>query len=1687
MEISALTKNILETSERAAGGQHNCYTKVNLLSNRQVVKKSSLIDSGSRKNLINYQTYLKFNGRNAPKLFEKTDNDELHSASGGVLKSLGYTKIETKIGTKTFYLEYEVLSNLCVGIILGEEALTQMGVKVDFSISPPIMLFKDGEQVNLASYSKSEGSIAMVLSGKLFVPAKSFQIADTKTDKNIFDGDFFFETKNEKSMDGLVNISRQKSRVPVFNDTDKPIILKAGEIVGHIHYLGEDNVTWYMSRDSVYNILSDPLSKEHTNPVVTRQNLNTPPTKIKHKKKKLGGTPRPTKFPDPIDNFKDLTDEQIIDKKLDLSKSNLSEDEKIKLKNIIIKHKRAFNLRNEIGLINNFTYDIKIKENADHVYRQPFQISPEQEKIMREMIKRLLKLGIISENKELYVPFLSPALLVAKKSGQGRLAVDYRQLNLQLLHCPSSFPTINGLFKKIGKILEGSDNGFLSSFDAVDSFFQVKLSDASKKLTSFTPYEGAIFYFERLPQGISTASSVLSFVMRDILKDLSPNVSSYVDDVILVDSNKNAHFITIEKVLEAFVKRGLQVKLETASFFCKEITFLGRKLYSNGKFGPLEKNITAIKNIKKPTNTSECKSIIGLLVWCQSFISHGSLRMGPINDCLKKQNFVDGKFTWTTAADKALENIKQQITSDPILTLPGDGKYHLFFDASSKGFGSILLNYHKNRWGIVGYSSRPTTLLESKLTSSSSLESLALDHALTHFRSILYGKKFYAYTDNSSLCDILKSTSYPPNKKVLNALTRIMEYPMTLTHVPAFQNGAADALSRLMRRTLEKITNGEPDGERFHLRVDRIIKDVHGDESLAPKNSLINFVGKIEHKKVKFVKNFVSYDPKMDNDKNNPLKSILKTKYDNKTTCPLFGNKTPEKHTKPADQTQKKSASTPQKSQMLRPLPTIKQHKTVTDLSVAGKRITRSTSSMDQDQQTPTPSTSKIDKPPTPNPAPAPSEKEPQATPPPAPKSNETPPIPPITVPEAKSNNDSTPQETAETEQNFNTDEHGQRRSMRARKEPDRLQVGIEEPRKKKGSMRAAFKVFMPTMQNSQNTKNYHREKVSEWQIQPTSTPRQPDAPRLPDIQKQPETPQPQHPPDNQPPQHQPHQDQIRPPNHDQPDITKNLTHRYFPENEDLFGENRPNLKFSDRFHGSIPQSVRTRIRELAKRKYKLSLNREDLRYSQMHDPRYRGIYMFLSDNYLPSDKIQSEKILHLSEQYLLCGGLLFFCPKLLKKHNMDPTGLRLKLVIPDDYIDFFIEYAHSKMAMVGHAGFIKSYYFLKSKYYIFSLADKLRNFIKSCLTCLQTKGIRINPRLGLPLNPTCTQATRPWTHIQLDHLDPFLGREKSNTIDPNTQIPYKRVLLIVDEFSKMVILRPCIGETAAETAKHLNDLFDDKGVIYNMVTDKAAGFTSQVLQILKNDFKFEHHIASSQSHHTVGTGETFVKEAKTILKSIILDNPELEIFPLLPKIQFRMNTAPRQSFKEMTPFKIVHGYDPIDPLEAQLGIENMGLNDNFPVEKSDISQFHSERHSYVNNLLKKHINRYKYEHDSRLKSTVNFKIGDLCLVHATGKNAEDSNVSKKLKRKFRGPFKIVFLTDYHCVLADIKTLDIVGDMIPLRSLVKIDPQVGISDNFNKGPEINVTLNTTGKIRYHKNKYQTLYSVNGKKSDTIWI
>ena len=140
---------------------------------------------------------------------------------------------------------------------------------------------------------------------------------------------------------------------------------------------------------------------------------------------------------DKDDPCRTMTDEEILDKYIDLSNSDLTSDEKDTLMNIIKEHKQAFSLRDEIGQCPNIKIDIDVIDDSPFFFR-PFPIHEEDKPIMDRYMTKLVSLGILTKKNTTHT---SPVMLVARKGTKNkRPVVDFRLLNTRImrrlpLHC----------------------------------------------------------------------------------------------------------------------------------------------------------------------------------------------------------------------------------------------------------------------------------------------------------------------------------------------------------------------------------------------------------------------------------------------------------------------------------------------------------------------------------------------------------------------------------------------------------------------------------------------------------------------------------------------------------------------------------------------------------------------------------------------------------------------------------------------------------------------------------------------------------------------------------------------------------------------------------------------------------------------------------------------------------------------------------------------------------------------------------------------------------------------------------------------------------------------------------------------------------------------------------------------------
>ncbi len=102
-----------------------------------------------------------------------------------------------------------------------------------------------------------------------------------------------------------------------------------------------------------------------------------------------------------------------------------------------------------------------------------------------------------------------------------------------------------------------------------------------------------------------------------------------------------------------------------------------------------------------------------------------------------------------------------------------------------------------------------------------------------------------------------------------------------------------------------------------------------------------------------------------------------------------------------------------------------------------------------------------------------------------------------------------------------------------------------------------------------------------------------------------------------------------------------------------------------------------------------------------------------------------------------------------------------------------------------GHPGIEKTKELVLREYWWPKMKKDIENYVRACETCQQTKSS--TQAKAVPLHPNAIPS-RPWTHISVDMVT---GLPRCNGQDT--------ILMIVDRFSKEIILIACMTELSSE------------------------------------------------------------------------------------------------------------------------------------------------------------------------------------------------------------------------------------------------------------------------------------------------
>lgn len=381
----------------------------------------------------------------------------------------------------------------------------------------------------------------------------------------------------------------------------------------------------------------------------------------------------------------------------------------------------------------------------------------------------------------------TPIVPVVKKDGSIRVCADYKlTLNkcLEVDHYP--LPKVDDLLTK----LHGGDK--FTKLDLSQAYAQFELDD-SKKYTVINTHRG-LFMYNRLIYGLASSPGIFQRKLEQLFADM-PRVGVFLDDIIITGEDDRAHIDTLHEVFDRLQRFGLKIKKDKCTFFANSVTYLGFIISKRGVHTCPDK-IDAIKNVAAPTNVSELRSFLGLVMYYAKFVPNISTILAPLYALLRKEV----KYEWSAECTRAFEKVKSLLVSSDVLAhyspaLP----LVLTTDASGVGVGAVISQLQPGgAERPVAYASRVLNAAE-KAYSQIEREALAIIYGVRKFHQYLYGRKFTLRTDHKPLVTIFGDKTGIPvmaASRMQRWAVILAGYDYSIEYVRSEKN-AADALSRL--------------------------------------------------------------------------------------------------------------------------------------------------------------------------------------------------------------------------------------------------------------------------------------------------------------------------------------------------------------------------------------------------------------------------------------------------------------------------------------------------------------------------------------------------------------------------------------------------------------------------------------------------------------------------------------------------------------------------------------------------------------------------------------------------------------------------------------------------------------------------------------------------------------------------
>ena len=142
----------------------------------------------------------------------------------------------------------------------------------------------------------------------------------------------------------------------------------------------------------------------------------------------------------------------------------------------------------------------------------------------------------------------------------------------------------------------------------------------------------------------------------------------FVDDILIYSKSEEDHEGHLRVVLQTLREHQLYAKFNKCELWLIEVRFLGHMVLASAIFVDLEK-VREVMSWERLKAVFEISSFLGLAGYYRSFIEDFSWLSAPMTRLTQKEV----KFELNDLCERAFQELKRRLTSDPILIVPKRG------------------------------------------------------------------------------------------------------------------------------------------------------------------------------------------------------------------------------------------------------------------------------------------------------------------------------------------------------------------------------------------------------------------------------------------------------------------------------------------------------------------------------------------------------------------------------------------------------------------------------------------------------------------------------------------------------------------------------------------------------------------------------------------------------------------------------------------------------------------------------------------------------------------------------------------------------------------------------------------------------------------------------------------------------